>query len=177
MVGGTRLHRWIQERALVRRKKKILRSKNRTSHAARKLKVSLDRADAVIEGAAALRLLQGCAFSASLSIPPSFRPHRTLRHFTKGPSSFNPRASNFQNLSQPATIFPIRNHSARHSHRASSHPATVFPIWNSSRLRTLQFPTLATPQLPVWGLVPPPVQLRASSLYLPEPRLPLMRPR
>jgi hypothetical protein len=55
MVGGTRIHREIHERALVERGEKILISKKKTSYAAREVEVSLDRADAIIEGGASLR--------------------------------------------------------------------------------------------------------------------------
>jgi len=63
MVGGTRFHREIHERALVgmREKEKILlegKTKKR-AFKARTLYVSLDRADAIIEGAA-LFAFQGC---------------------------------------------------------------------------------------------------------------------
>jgi hypothetical protein len=52
MVGGTRLHRWIHERALVeiKEREKILSGKKKASPAARTVYVSLDRADAIIEG-------------------------------------------------------------------------------------------------------------------------------
>jgi hypothetical protein len=53
MVGGTRFHRWIHERALVEMKEreKILSGKKKkTSPAARTVYVSLDRADAIIDG-------------------------------------------------------------------------------------------------------------------------------
>jgi hypothetical protein len=52
MVGGTTLHRWIHERALVeiKEREKILSGKKKASPAARTVYVSLDRADAIIEG-------------------------------------------------------------------------------------------------------------------------------
>src|SRR5216684_6192866 len=53
MVGGTRIHRQIHERALVEMKEReeFLLGEENTSPAARTLFVSLDRADAIIEGA------------------------------------------------------------------------------------------------------------------------------
>ncbi len=53
MVGGTRIHRQIHERALVEMKEReeFLLGEENTSPAARTLLVSLDRADAIIEGA------------------------------------------------------------------------------------------------------------------------------
>src|SRR5216684_2584648 len=52
MVGGTRIHRQIHERALVEMKEReeFLLGEENTSPAARTLFVSLDRADAIIEG-------------------------------------------------------------------------------------------------------------------------------
>ncbi len=56
MVGGTRIHRQIHERALVEMKEReeFLLGEENTSPAARTLFVSLDRADAIIEGGAPL---------------------------------------------------------------------------------------------------------------------------
>ena len=56
MVGGTRIHRQIHERALVEMKEReeFLLGEENTSPAARTLFVSLDRADAIIEGAPSL---------------------------------------------------------------------------------------------------------------------------
>src|SRR6266446_9570456 len=53
MVGGTRIHRQIHERALVEMKEReeFLLGEENTRPAARTLFVSLDRADAIIEGA------------------------------------------------------------------------------------------------------------------------------
>jgi len=53
MVGGTRIHRQMQERALVEmeEREEFLFGEENTSPAARTLFVSLDRADAIIEGA------------------------------------------------------------------------------------------------------------------------------
>src|SRR5713226_2033360 len=53
MVGGTRIHRQIHERALVEmeEREEFLLGEENTSPAARTLFVSLDRADAIIEGA------------------------------------------------------------------------------------------------------------------------------
>src|SRR6266849_1393278 len=52
MVGGTKIHRQIHERALVEMKEReeLLLGEENTSPAARTLFVSLDRADAIIEG-------------------------------------------------------------------------------------------------------------------------------
>jgi hypothetical protein len=53
MVGGTRFHRWIHEASLGRnagKRKDSLRGGKNEPPAARKLYVSLDRADAIIEG-------------------------------------------------------------------------------------------------------------------------------
>jgi hypothetical protein len=55
MVGGTRFHRWIHEASLGRnagkRKDSSREEGKKTSPAARTVYVSLDTADAIIEGA------------------------------------------------------------------------------------------------------------------------------
>jgi hypothetical protein len=55
MVGGTSFHRWIHEASPGRnagKRKDSSRKKKKTSPAARTVQVSLDRADAIIEGGA-----------------------------------------------------------------------------------------------------------------------------
>ena len=57
MVGGTRIHRWIHERALVKMKEReeFLSGEEKTSRLRLALFVSLDRADAIIEGGRPLK--------------------------------------------------------------------------------------------------------------------------
>jgi hypothetical protein len=51
MVGGTRIHRWIHKASLGRDERRVpFRKENNEPFEARKLCVSLDRADAIIEG-------------------------------------------------------------------------------------------------------------------------------
>src|SRR6266849_4625639 len=56
MVGGTRFHRWIHEASLGRnagqRKDSFREEGKKRALAARRVQVSLDRADAIIEGGA-----------------------------------------------------------------------------------------------------------------------------
>src|SRR5713101_3907144 len=75
MVGGTRIHRQIHERALVEMKEReeFLSGEENTSPAARTLFVSLDRADAIIEGAACFASL---AKRAGLDYPAAYNQTR-----------------------------------------------------------------------------------------------------
>ena len=68
MAGGTRLHRWIYEASLGRDERSIrFRKEENGPPAVRKLSVSLDRADNVIEGGPGLA--SGISWNLHLRVP------------------------------------------------------------------------------------------------------------
>src|ERR1700675_2371408 len=101
MAGGTRLHRWIYEASLGRDERSIrFRKEENEPPAVRKLSVSLDRADNVIEGGPGLA--SGISWTLNLRVPHSLRGWQRVRVLT----SF--QVSGLGNLSsvQPKSTVP-----------------------------------------------------------------------
>src|ERR1700674_1307077 len=92
MAGGTRLHRWIYEASLGRDERSIrFRKEENEPPAVRKLSVSLDRADNVIEGGPV-----SCGNETRTSTPP-ITPNFEGMWQPEAHDNFKPTATNCRN--------------------------------------------------------------------------------